>query len=503
MITAPPPAPTAPDQLGSLIGDGVATVISGPIDQAMQAIWSGCAELLGQAFELVDKLSTFSISTTCDQAKPETCGSLPHLWPILVSLSTLIALGMFFWQITVASVRGGRGMMHAATGTVGYGLALAITVTAVASLLGAADGMTSLLLSQGVHASSSFNAAYKQLPFGQQALNGVKPVILGVVGFFGILPAALGYAVEMMFRQAAVTVLVATIPFTAAGLMARSTARWFWISARWILTAIILKPAFALVLVIGLTSVSDAKGVVGLLAGVAVLWVALFSPMALFRLLAFVDPATDTGTAFRDAASNLSSRFASPAPAGAESSNYSGAGAGGGSGTGDSAAGVSDLEQANTARFDGASTSAGDGSAPGISDVGMSPPPPAAHQTQPANQAASTSDSDPTTQHESSSQEKSSSQAEPTSQAGQGSAPAAGHYTDTQPAPHHPDPGTDPPDDPGGSHGGYDGHGGGESAWGGDGGMRPPGPPPTNPHCGSGSTATQTTQAAETSAVIV
>jgi hypothetical protein len=491
MITAPPPAPTAPDQLGSLIGDGVATVISGPIDQAMQAIWAGCAELLGQAFELVDKLSTFSISTTCDPRHSDTCGSLPHLWPILVSLSTLIALGMFFWQITVASVRGGRGMMHAATGTVGYGLALAITVTAVASLLGAADGMTSLLLSQGVHASSSFNDTYKQLPLGQQALQGIKPVILGVVGFFGLLPAALGYAVEMMFRQAAVTVLVATIPFTAAGLMARSTARWFWISARWILTAIILKPAFALVLVIGLTSVSDAQGVVGLLAGVAVLWVALFSPMALFRLLAFVDPATDTGAAFRDAASNLSSRFSSPSPAGAESANYSGAGLPGGSGKGDSAAGVSDLEQANTARFDGANTTAtGGGNTPGISEGGMPPPPPAAHQTQ-ANQAtAGSSSSQPSNQAEPASQ------AEPGSPAGQGETPASGQDTDTQPPPHHPDPGTEPPDDPGG-------YGGGDSAWGGDGGMRPPGPPPTNPHGGGGSAATPATQAAETSAVIV
>jgi hypothetical protein len=289
----------------------------------------------------------------------------------------------------------------------------------------------------------------------------------------------------MMFRQAAVTVLVATIPFTAAGLLARSTARWFWISARWILTAIILKPAFALVLVIGLTSVSDSQGVVGLLAGVAVLWVALFSPMALFRLLAFVDPATDTGAAFREAASNLGSRFASPAPAGAESANFSGAGAGGGSGTGDSAAGVSDLEQANTARFDSANTSTtAGGKAPGISEGGM--PPPAAHQTQQAIQAiAGSSSSEP------------SNQAEPGSPAAQGEAPALGQDTDTQPPPHHADPGTDPPDDPGG------GYGGGGGTWGGDGGMRPPGPPPTSPHGGGGSAATPATQAAETSAVIV
>lgn len=486
---APVPAPAGPDRLGTVIGDTVGTLVSGPIDQAMQAIWAGCAELLSQAFQLVDKLSTFSISTTCDQSAPATCGSLPHLWPVLVSISTLIALGLFFWQITVASVRGGRGMLHAATGTVGYGLALAVTVTLVASLLGAADGLTTLLLTQGVHASSSFNDAYNQLPFGQQALNGIKPVILGVVGFFGLLPAALGYAVEMMFRQAAVTVLVATIPFTAAGLLTRSTARWFWISTRWMLTAVILKPAFALVLVIGLTSVSDAQGVVGLLAGVAVLWVALMTPMALFRLFAFVDPNTDSGAAFRDAASNLASHLGTPDPAGAGGGGYAsfgGSGSGGsGSGSGGQGAnggGVGNLEQANTARFDSAAAATGDAPA-GSSEVGMPPPPPSSNpDDQAAPSGAGPSSAAPP------------GQSGPAHQPDQPDAgPGAGQGGAEQPPPQHPDPGTDPPTDPGTDPGGH-------------GSVRPPDPHPTHPHGGGGGgggAAAEATEAAETAAVII
>lgn len=480
--SAPPPTPAAPDQLGSVIGDGVASLISGPIDVAMQSLWAGCTEVLAGAFGLVDTLSKFSVSTSCDQTHVDTCGSLPHLWPILVSLSTLIALGLFFWQITVATMRGGSGMLHAASGTVGYGIALAITVTLVASLLGAADGLTDLLLHQGVHPTSSFNDVYAQLPFTQQALNGIKPMILGLVGFFGLLPAALGYAVEMMFRQATVTVLVATIPFTAAGLLTRSTARWFWISVRWTLTAVILKPAFALVLEIGLASLSNSTGLFGLLSGAAVLWVALFSPMALFRLLAFVDPATDSGGAFRDAAASFASRFATPAPVGAGAGGNSSGYAGFGSAdcaNRDNSGGVSDLEQANTTRFDSATPSSTRDDTPPVSDVGTPPPPP---NSPPAQQpGGTTTENEPNT----------SSARNPDNPPGlhPGGGPCGHDYN--QPSPLHPDPGNDPPEDPGDQ---------------GSGGVRPPDPHPTHPHGGpggGGATAGEATQAAESAAVIL
>lgn len=464
---AVPPAPALPDRLGISIGDGISTLVSGSVDQFMKAIWEGCIWFLGQVFGFLDWLSTFSVS--------QTDGPIGQLWPTLVALSGVIALGLFFWQITAATVRGGRGMWHAATGTVSYGIALALTVTVVASLLAAADGMTQLILAQGIQATT-FTGAYQHIPFSQIAYDKVKPVVLGLIGLCGILPAAFGYALEMVFRQAAILVLVASVPITAAGLLARSTARWFWMTARWVLSAIILKPVIALVLVIGLGALSGAQGFMGLLAGVAVLWVALVSPVALFKLLAFVDPATDTGAAFRDAASNLTSRLGTPAFAGDGGGDYGSGYASFGSSKTDTG-GVGDLEQANTDRFDGASstnsslnsggsTSGGSNSGGGSDDIGVPPPEPTGHIS---GQSSPTRESQPG--------------AAPPDQ----SMPHAGSETT---ATQQPDSGSDPPDHP--DSGGDGGGGGG----------RPIEPHPTPPHGGGsgGAPAPQAAQAAETAA---
>ena len=63
---------------------------------------------------------------------------------------------------------------------------------------------------------------------------------------------------EIIWRQAAILVLVATIPITAAGLLAHTTASWFWRGLRWTLAAIAVKPVLALIVVIGLSSLANA-----------------------------------------------------------------------------------------------------------------------------------------------------------------------------------------------------------------------------------------------------
>ncbi|HEY9414096.1 MAG TPA: hypothetical protein VIQ30_04990, partial [Pseudonocardia sp.] len=156
-----------------------------------------------------------------------------------------------------------------------------------------------LILFKGLSVTT-FSAAFAHTSLMGQALNGVKAVALGLIGFLGVVPAALGWVMEIIWRQAAILVLVATVPITAAGLLAHTTSSWFWRGLRWTIAAIAVKPVLALIVVIGLSSLSGATGPVGLLAGVAVLWVSLTSPTALFRLLAFVDPDTDAGQTFRD-----------------------------------------------------------------------------------------------------------------------------------------------------------------------------------------------------------
>ena len=63
-------------------------------------------------------------------------------------------MGLFLWQLTLAMVRGGAGFWRVASGPVAYGVATALTLGVVAALVGAAEGLTVLLLQRGLAADN-------------------------------------------------------------------------------------------------------------------------------------------------------------------------------------------------------------------------------------------------------------------------------------------------------------------------------------------------------------
>lgn len=328
--TQPPPddggegggGPGVGDYLSDPIGSAAASAFS----SAMQAVWDSAIWLLKGGFELADTVSQVSPGalTGNDADNPDPVSGAPappappagaegavdlgSLWSTMVWLAALIALGLFFYQLASVAVRGGRGMFRAVTGPVQFGIALAVTTGAVAVLLTGADGLTQLFLSnlgeQGSFTAVLDNPAvadrFGENPdLGADVEDGVRSMILGIAALFGIIPAALGFALAMIFRAAAIMVLIATIPIAAACLISDSTASMFWRVVRWLLAAVLMKPALALVVVIGVNIMSRTEGVAGLLAGTAVLLISLFCPMVLYRLLAFVDPGTGAGMAVR------------------------------------------------------------------------------------------------------------------------------------------------------------------------------------------------------------
>ena len=221
-------------------------------------------------------------------------------------------------------LRGGRGMFRLATGPLAYAIAVGMTAGGIGLLFAAGDGLTTMILDQGLKADGfvgvldSPAAAKFFIPapnldaptgprtpdpgprgVGRRARQparrdhaGGRPRNRG--GVRGD-PGGLGFLLESIFRLAVFAVLVATSPITAAGLLADATASWFWRGLRWAITAAVLKPALALVLIIGVNMLSRPTGLSGLLAAAGGLLVALFCPFALYRLLAFVDPGTNAG----------------------------------------------------------------------------------------------------------------------------------------------------------------------------------------------------------------
>ncbi|GAA2798782.1 hypothetical protein [Saccharopolyspora taberi] len=321
--------------IGDALGSKLKELVVSAFESAMQALWDGSLWILREAFKLADQFSVFTVDTRE--------GPIAVLWPMMLWISGVLALGLFFWQMTMTSLRGGRGFMRLVGGPVQYGIALAITVGMVAGFLTAADGLTNGILEYGLQ-SANFQDALTHTTFADGAVDGVKAVVLGICAFIGVIPAGIGYVLEMLFREAAIYVLVATIPITAAGLLANVTKSWFWKAVRWILACIAMKPVLALTLVLGVAIAGGSKGLSGLLAGVGVLIISILVPFVLFRLFAFVDPNSDAGAAFRDA---LSSAGIDSYGANNPAMQAAGAGAGGGGGGGGDA-----QESANTGRFD-------------------------------------------------------------------------------------------------------------------------------------------------------
>lgn len=279
------------DDIGASLGEEFKSMAASAFESAMTAIWEASLTLLRVAFGLADQFSVFSVSTTE--------GPLKVVWPMMLWISGVMAMGLFSWQLIVTNVRGGRGFMRLVTGPVQYGIALAVTVGMVTTFLAAVDGLTEVILSYGL-ASRNFTDALSHTSFAGAAGNGVKAVVLGICAFVGVIPAAIGFVLEMLFRMAAIEVLVAVIPLVAAGALAQVSAPWFWRTARGLLVTIVMKPALALTLVIAVATEGGAQGIAGLLAGVGVLVISLLAPFAVFRLFAFIDPHSDAGGAFRD-----------------------------------------------------------------------------------------------------------------------------------------------------------------------------------------------------------
>lgn len=282
-------------QLGDSAGDaaarGLVVATQSVFDSIMLGIWTGALFVLRNVLEFIDWMSVFTVSTTD--------GPVSVLWPLMVWISGALAMGLFFWQLIVTVLRGGRGFVRLVSGPIQYGVALSVTVGIVAAFLAAADGLTTAVLQYGLH-SDKFTDALHALNFPDGVSDTIKAVVLGLFGITGTFPAAFGLGFEMVLRQASIYIVVITVPLLAAGLLAGATAGWFWKGSRIILALVFTKPGIALVIVIGVAVEGGAQGFFGLLSGVMILLISLWTPFVLFKLFAFVDPRTEAGGALRD-----------------------------------------------------------------------------------------------------------------------------------------------------------------------------------------------------------
>jgi hypothetical protein len=277
-----------PDPFGAvsdLLSGGVKDMAGGVVNMFSQWLWSGGLDILKAGVGLADKFGTVNLDVHS--------GPMAAVWAVTLPVGLAIAGCIFYFSLATVPFRGRGGLLRAVSGIGQFGVALAGSAAAFGSLVAVSDAFTSFILSKGL-ASSNFDQAFSHTGFSDATANAVKGGALALMSLFGVIPIGLGFAFENVMRAATIYLLLAVIPITAAGLLSGNTSSWYWKTSHWMMAAIAMKPVMALALTLGVGIAGGGQGLVALIVGLAVLFVALFAPLTLFRLFAFTsEKATD------------------------------------------------------------------------------------------------------------------------------------------------------------------------------------------------------------------
>ena len=311
-----PDIPNPIAAIGGALGNAAANAASSAVDDVGQRVWQFAITLLAGSFNLLDRYAAPDVDPVA--------GPLAGLLPTMLWIGAVTAFLLALLQLGKAMAAGGKGLGRLLIGLAQYAFITAGGLTFVALLVKASDGLATALLASGLQVDT-FSALADQNTFWQKTAEASGGLAMGLVALLCVVPAAFMLLVEALIRYAAILVLAATVPVLAAGLVMESTARWFWTGLRWMVALLLLTPAVALVMVIGLRGAQGSVGqlsngdpasaTVGMAVGGLTMLVALLCPLALFKLLAFLDPNTMSGGAVRGFMSGSQSSAAGSAPA--------------------------------------------------------------------------------------------------------------------------------------------------------------------------------------------
>lgn len=282
------------------LGSAAGKVIADGWTAAMLGLWNAGLWLLKLVLTLVDSFTTPDLRTD---------GPAADVYQVTFWIAGALMLLLTMVQLGVAAVRrDGRSIARVLAGVaqfvmvwVGW-IALAVTVVA------ACGGLTRALMSTLLHIDRWAQFEPLGTPIATQDLtDGTIATVLGFLGIFMVL-AAIGHLLVMLTRAGALMVLAATTPISAGGLVSNAGQSWFWKSLRWFIAAAFTPVLMILVLGIGVqmtsgvaTGMTDTvqQAIGTAVPGVVLICIGCFSPLALFKLLAFVDPGTSSGSSLR------------------------------------------------------------------------------------------------------------------------------------------------------------------------------------------------------------
>jgi hypothetical protein len=235
-------------------------------------------------------------------------GPARTIYPATFWLAGAVLLVMAIVQIGIAAGRrDGRGLARTLIGVAQFAIVWGAWIGYSVAIITAAGGLTHSAM-QSLMGVDSWKAWQPWKPFDPSEI--ADAGVATVLGLMGLLLwiAAIGHLLVILTRDAALMVIVATAPIAAAGLANETTRAWFWKAFRWFHAAAFTPLLVVLVTGVGMkmaegvatdgaTSVQGSIGTA--VPAIVLICIAVVCPVALFKMLAFVDPGTSSGAAMR------------------------------------------------------------------------------------------------------------------------------------------------------------------------------------------------------------
>lgn len=283
-----------------IAGDAVGRAAADGWTGIMLSLWSAGLWILRFALQIMDRFLTPDISA----GGPAASVYATTFWAAgaLVPIMSLVQLGVAAFR------RDGKSLARVLIGAAQFTMVWAAWITYGVAVLSACGGLTRALMKSllQINAWSQWNPMPNH-DFGKGSVEVALATVLGILGLF-LWVAAVGHFIVMLTRAAALLILTAVTPIAAAGLLSETGRPWLWKSVRWFHAAALTPVLCVLVMGLGIkltTGVAQgragsAEAAVGTaFPGVMLILISVVAPVALFKLLAFVDPGTSSGAAMR------------------------------------------------------------------------------------------------------------------------------------------------------------------------------------------------------------
>jgi hypothetical protein len=238
-------------------------------------------------------LSSFAQSFVSIPPVSFSYASVRSAYGLSLEIAALVAAVLLMAQvIRTVLTHDGSAIAQGLTGVGKAALAFLLTLASAATALRAADELTRWIIARSFGSPLALSAKLARVASFNPSVSPTLTLILALLGIMLII----ALWAQVLVRNIAVTILVAVSPVAAAGQLGHATQQWWRKLTRATIQLIVLKPAVALILAIGLSMPSLSGAVAQLLGGMLVLLLAASAWPAMARASALLDVHVSGGT---------------------------------------------------------------------------------------------------------------------------------------------------------------------------------------------------------------